>query len=53
MNANIDWLEKKSKRKTQKVETNWKRVEIDFEYYDPENSGIVCWLMLIIEAKPL
>ena len=44
---------KKVKGKTQKVETIWKRVEKDFEFYDPQESGIVCWLMLIIETKPL
>ena len=44
---------KKVKGKTQKVETIWKRVEKDFEFYEPEKSGIVCWLMLTIETKPL
>jgi hypothetical protein len=44
---------KKSNGKTDYVKTSWKKVEKDFEYYDPEKSGIVRWLMLIIETKPL
>ena len=44
---------KKSNGKTEHVITDWKRVEKDYEYYDPQKSGIVRWLMLIIETKPL
>ena len=44
---------KKLNGKTEHVSTNWKRVEKDYEYYDPQKSGIVRWLMLIIETKPL
>ena len=44
---------KKENGKTQKIETSWKRVEKDYEYYDPGMSGTVLWLMLIIETKPL
>ena len=44
---------KKLNGKTERVSTNWKRVEKDYEYYDPQKSGIVRWLMLIIETKPL
>ena len=44
---------KKLNGKTEHVSTNWKRVEKDYEYYDPKKSGIVRWLMLIIETKPL
>jgi len=39
--------------KTEKVKSDWKRVEKDYEYYDPNKSGIVNWLMLIIETKKL
>ena len=44
---------KKSNGKTEHVESEWKRVEKDYEYYDPIKSGTVKWLMLIIETKPL
>ena len=44
---------KKSNRKTEYVKSEWKRVEKDYEYYDPIKSGIVNWLMLIIETRPL
>ena len=44
---------KKSNRKTEYVKSEWKRVEKDYEYYDPIKSGIVNWLMLIIETKSL
>ena len=44
---------KKSNRKTEYVKSEWKRVEKDYEYYDPNKSGIVNWLMLIIETKSL
>ncbi len=44
---------KKQNGKTTEVRTDWKRVEKDYEYYDPNKSGIVRWLMLIIETKPL
>ena len=43
----------KIKKKTEYVSSGWKRVEKDFEYYDPDLSGTVTWLMLIIETKPL
>ena len=44
---------KKSNRKTEYVKSEWKRVEKDYEYYDPIKSGTVNWLMLIIETKSL
>ena len=44
---------KKVNGKTERVNTDWKRVEKDYEYYDPNKSGIVNWLMLIIETKKL
>jgi hypothetical protein len=44
---------KKINGETVPVKTSWKRVEKDYEYYDPQKSGIVRWLMLIIETKPL
>ena len=44
---------KKSNGKTEKVNSWWKRVEKDYEYYDPKKSGNVNWLMLIIETKRL
>ena len=46
---------KKVNGETSKVSTDWKRVEKDYEYYDPasDKSGIVKWLMLIIEIRPL
>ena len=44
---------KKTNGKTEYVSTDWKRVEKDYEYYDPQKSGIVRWLMLIIETKSL
>ena len=44
---------KKVEGKTEYVNREWKRVEKDYEYYDPQESGIVRWLMLIIETKPL
>ena len=44
---------KKVDGKTKYVNREWKRVEKDYEYYDPQESGIVNWLMLIIETKPL
>ena len=44
---------KKSNGKTESVKTKWKRVEKDYEYYDPNKSGIVNWLMLIIQTKRL
>ena len=44
---------KKINGKTSKVDTDWKRVEKDYEYYDPIKSGIVTWLMLIIETRAL
>ena len=44
---------KKVNGKTEKVKSDWKRVEKDYEYYDPNKSGIVNWLMLIIETKKL
>ena len=42
---------KKVNGKTERVNTDWKRVEKDYEYYDPDMSGIVNWLMLIIETR--
>jgi len=44
---------KKINGETTQVNTTWKRVEKDYEYYDPDKSGIVRWLKLIIETKPL
>ena len=44
---------KKLNGKTEYVKSDWKRVEKDYEYYDPEKSGNVNWLMLIIETKQL
>ena len=44
---------KKLNGKTEYVKSDWKRVEKDYEYYDPEKSGNVNWLMLIIETKKL
>ena len=44
---------KKSNSKIEYVKTDWKRVEKDYEYYDPKKSGTVRWYMLIIETKPL
>lgn len=44
---------KKSNGKTVYVKSEWKRVEKDYEYYDPKKSGNVNWLMLIIETKRL
>ena len=44
---------KKIKGETIPVNIPWKRVEKDYEYYDPNKSGIVKWLKLIIETKSL
>ena len=44
---------KKENGETKNVRTDWKRVEKDYEYYEPSKSGIVRWLMLIIETRPL
>ena len=44
---------KKIKGETTVVNTPWKRVEKDYEFYDPNKSGIVKWLKLIIETKSL
>ena len=44
---------KKVNGKTEKVNTDWKRVEKDYEYYDPDKSGTVKWLMLIIETRSI
>jgi hypothetical protein len=44
---------KKTKAGTTLVDTPWKKVEKDYEYYDPQQSGIVTWLKLIIHTKPL
>ena len=44
---------KKENGQTKYVRTYWKRVEKDYEYYEPSKSGIVRWLMLIIETRPL
>jgi len=44
---------KKINGKTEKVSSDWNRVEKDYEYFDPGKSGIVTWLRLIIETKPL
>lgn len=54
MNVNINLKEKKKiNGKTEKVSSDWNRVEKDYEYFDPGKSGIVTWLRLIIETKPL
>ena len=54
LNVNINLkVKKKGKTKTEYVKSDWKRVKKDFEYFDPEHSGIVNWTMLIIETKPL
>ena len=42
---------KKTKEGFIMVNTPWKRVENDYEYYDPNESGIVTWLKLIIHTK--
>jgi hypothetical protein len=46
---------KKANGETQSVNKPWKSVETDYEYYDPDpqKSGTVRWLKLIIETKPL
>ena len=44
---------KKIDGETTQVNSPWKRVEKDYEYYDPNKSGIVKWLKLIIETKSL
>ena len=44
---------KKTKSGTVLVDTPWKKVEKDYEYYDPHQSGIVTWLKLIIHTKSL
>ena len=44
---------KKTKEGTVLVNTSWKKVEKDFEYYDPLKSGTVTWLRLIIQTKSL
>lgn len=44
---------KKINGKTEKVSSDWNRVEKDYEYFDPGKSGIVTWLRLIIETEPL
>ena len=44
---------KKINGKTEFVKSEWKKVEKDYEYYDPVKSGIVKWLMLVIETKQL
>ena len=44
---------KKLNGKTEYVNSWWKRVEKDYEYYDPKKSGNVNWLMLVIETKRL
>ena len=44
---------KKVTGKTDRVNTDWKIVEKDYEYYDPDKSGIVNWLMLIIETRSI
>ena len=41
------------KVKTEYINTDWQKVEKDFEYYDPLISGIVTWIMLVIETKSL
>jgi len=43
---------KKTKDGTIYVNTSWKRVEKDYEYYDPHQSGVVTWIKLIIRTKP-
>ena len=42
---------KKINGETSPVSTPWKRV--DYEYYDHNKNGIVRWIKLIIETKPL
>ena len=44
---------KKTKDGIIPVNTSWKRVEKDYEYYDPIESGIVTWVKLIIQTKSL
>ena len=44
---------KRTKEGTVLVNTSWKTVEKDFEYYDPLKSGTVTWLRLIIQTKSL
>ena len=44
---------KKSNGKTDIVKSEWKKVEKDYEYFDPGKSGIVTWIKLIIKTKPL
>ena len=44
---------KKINGKTEFVKSEWKKVEKDYEYYDPVKSGTVKWLMLVIETKRL
>jgi len=44
---------KKINGKTEFVKSEWKKVEKDYDYYDPVKSGIVNWLMLVIETKRL
>ena len=44
---------KKLNGKTEYVNSWWKKVEKDYEYYDPKKSGNVNWLMLVIETKRL
>ena len=47
------YKDENGKLKIEKVNTDWKKVEKDYEYYDPNKSGTVNWLMLIIETKSL
>lgn len=35
------------------IETEWIRVEKDYDYYDPIKSGTVTWLKLVIHTKDL
>ena len=44
---------KKINGKTEFVKSEWKKVEKDYDYYDPVKSGNVKWLMLVIETKRL
>ena len=44
---------KRTKEGTVQVNTPWKIVEKDYEYYDPLKSGTVAWLKLIIQTKSL
>ena len=44
---------KKTNEGTVQVNTSWKIVEKDYEYYDPLKSGTVTWLKLIIQTKSL